>query len=242
MKTSPVYLFGLGALFVGSLLVPPASASSEWQSLGIMQTIEPVFPLNLSRLGVTDGEACLAINTDADGRLVEWLVVGYTNKAFADSAVEAIKRWTFVPARLRDEPVGTTIELRFYFSAKGVVVSRTGISEFLEEQAMRMFPDRYAYFPHGRGEIDQVPTPVVTVMPNYGADLAKRGIEGRVHINFYIDESGAVRLPSVSARDSSVLTALAIDALKQWKFAPPVSGGRAVLVRASEEFQFGDGG
>jgi len=34
---------------------------------------------------------------------------------------------------------------------------------------------------------------------------------------------------------------LAIDALNQWKFAPPTSRGRGVLVKASQEFDFVNG-
>jgi hypothetical protein len=173
MKTSPVHFFSLGALFVGSLLVPLCAAESDWQSLDIKQTTDPIFPLNLSRIGVTTGEARVAINTDAGGSLVEWLVIGYTNKEFADSAVKAIKRWSFSPARLRGELVGTTVELRFFFSAQGVIVTRTNPSDLVEAQVMKMFADRYSYFPRLRGELDRVPTPIVTVTPSYGADLAK---------------------------------------------------------------------
>ena len=41
-----------------------------------------------------------------------------------------------------------------------------------------------------------------------------------------------------SAEDDNLLTALAINALSQWKFEPPTSHGRAVLVRASQVFNF----
>jgi len=51
---------------------------------------------------------------------------------------------------------------------------------------------------------------------------------------------GAVRLPSVSTEQDAVLTRLAIDALKQWKFSPPTSRGRPVLVKASQVFDFGN--
>jgi len=85
----------------------------EWQSVKIVQTVDPVFPFPLTQQGLTRGEARVAVNTDAKGRLVEWLVVGYTRTEFANEAVDVIKKWAFVPARMRGEPVGTTIEIYF---------------------------------------------------------------------------------------------------------------------------------
>jgi len=237
-----MHIVSLGALLAGSLFSPLGAAPAGWQSLGIEQTVEPVFPPVLLQIGLTEGEARVAIDTDANGKLVEWLVVGYTKKEFADSSVAAIRQWNFTPARLGDESVGTIVELRFYFSAHGVVVSSANPSDLLEAQTMRMFAGRYTYLPCSGRELDQAPTPVVTVAPRYGTDLAKRGIGGSVRIDFYIDELGAVRMPCVAAENHGVLPALAIEALKQWRFAPPTSRGRAVLVKASEEFRFDNGG
>ena len=61
---------------------------------------------------------------------------------------------------------------------------------------------------------------------------------GRVTVDFYITEDGTVRLPSVSPYDDSQLTALAIDALRQWKFEPPTHNGNPTLVKATQVFSF----
>ena len=94
--------------------------------------MDPIFPYRLQQLAVGTGEARVAINTDAKGKLVEWLVVAYTQPEFADSAVVAIKQWRYEPARWRGEPVGTTIELIFSYEAKGVVVSTANLDERFE--------------------------------------------------------------------------------------------------------------
>jgi TonB family protein len=60
-----------------------------------------------------------------------------------------------------------------------------------------------------------------------------------VAIDFYIDETGTVRMPAVSIKDDSELTALAVMALRQWKFEPPTRNGRPVLVKATQVFNFG---
>ena len=236
-----MHILSLGALLTGSLLAPLGAAPSEWQSLGYERTVEPVFPAHLLRVGMLEGQARVAIDTDVDGKLVEWLVTGYTHKEFADAAVAAIKRWHFFPARLKGEPVGTIVELSFAFSTEGIVVSTMDMNDYVESRHMKLLPGSFAFLPCTPKQLDRAPTPVVTVPPHYGTNLAKQGIKGSVQIDFYIDETGAVRLPCVAADDSGVLTALAIDALRQWKFAPPTSGGRPVLVKASQEFRF-DGG
>ena len=234
-------ILGIGVLLSGSLLAQTSSSRSDWQSLKILQTADPVFPSHLMQVGMTEGEARVIINTDASGKLVDWLVVGYTHPEFAEAAVKAIKQWTFEPARLQGEPVGTTIELVFSYEAKGVVVSTSSATDILEGRLLRMMAAHYTYQPCSPRELDRIPTPIVTIMPQYSGALAKKGVTGKVTVEFFIDETGAVRLPAVSAKDDTMLIALAIDALNQWKFAPPTSRGRGVLVKASQEFDFVNG-
>ena len=208
----------------------------DWQSLKIIQTAEPIFPHQLTQKAVTQGEAHVVINNDADGKLTEWLVVGYSRPEFADAVVTALKQWKFEPARLRGSPVGTTIDVFFYFEAKGVVVSTSAIDQL--EGFLSFAERRFAYRPCSLRELDRIPTPLVTVKPLYSDELAKKGVRGKVTVDFYITEAGAVRMPSVSPYDDSQLTALAIDALRQWKFEPPTRNGNPVLVKATQVFSF----
>jgi TonB family protein len=233
-------ILGIGVLLSGSLLAQTSTARSDWQSLKIQQTADPIFPSHLMQVGVTDGEARVIINTDSTGKLTDWLVVGFTHREFAEAAVVAIKQWKFEPAQLQGGPVGTTIELVFNYEAKGVVVSAS-CTDFLEGQLIRIMGDRYTYQPCSPRKLDRLPTPIVTITPQYSGALAQKGVKGKVTVEFFIDETGAVRLPAASAKDDTLLTALAIDALKQWKFAPPTSKGRGVLVKASQEFNFVNG-
>ncbi len=227
------------------LVVVPAALGQfgpqipEWQSVQIVQTVDPVFPFLLTQQGLTHGEARVAVNTDAKGKLIEWLVVGYSREEFAREAVGAIKQWTFVPARMRGEAVGTTIEIFFYFEAKGVVVSTNRIDEL--ERTTLFEADRTAYQLRSLRELDRIPTPLTTVAPAYPAQLAQKGVKGRVTVDFYIDETGVVRMPAVSPKDNSDLTALSVEALRQWRFEPPMRNGKPVLAKASQVFNFGSG-
>ena len=241
MNTSPVHIIGIGVLLAGSLLAQSPTSSTDWQSMKIQQTTNPAIPPHLLRVGVIQGSTRVVISIGADGKLRECLVLGYTQPEFADVAVAALKQWTFIPARWQGEPVGTVDELDFDFSTSGMVVTTPNICEVEEGRILRVRPAQFIYLPCAAHALDQTPRPIMAVNPHYSAELAKRGIKGSVRIDFYIDEMGAVRLPSVSTEQDAVLTRLAIDALKQWKFSPPTSRGRPVLVKASQVFDFGNG-
>lgn len=238
MKTFSSLLVCSGLFLASTALAQFGEPVPVWQSVKIIQTTEPVFPFILTQQGVTKGEVHVAINTDATGKLTDWLVVGYSRPELADTVVAALKEWKFEPARLHGTPVGTTIEVFFYFEAKGVVVSTTAIDQ-LEGAFMSFAEGRFAYRPCSLRELDRIPTPLVTVKPLYSEELVKKGVRGKVTVDFYITEAGTVRLPSVSPYDDSELTALAIDALRQWKFEPPTRNGKPVLVKASQVFSFG---
>ena len=72
-------------------------------------------------------------------------------------------------------------------------------------------------------------------------EAEQKGVSGRVKVHFYIDEQGAVRMPAVPADAQPYLATVAIKALREWKFQPPTSRGRPVLVAAAQEFAFGAG-
>jgi TonB family protein len=241
MKTLTALALCGGLLIPGTALsqMNPAGPVPEWQSVAIIQTVDPTFPIQLTQLGVTRGDVQVTISTDSDGKLADWLVVAYSHKKLADEAVEAIKQWRFVPARMRGEAVGTTIEIFFHFAATGVVVSTTRLDIVARDTIFDL--NRDGYQPCSLRELDRIPIPVTTIAPQYPAKLANKGVKGKVTVDFFIDETGATRMPSVSSHDNSELTALSVQALRQWKFEPPTRNGKPVLLRASQVFSFGGG-
>ena len=61
---------------------------------------------------------------------------------------------------------------------------------------------------------------------------------GRVQVHFFIDETGAVRMPSVEAPAHPYLAETAVNAVREWKFEPATRRGRPVLIAASQQFDF----
>jgi len=223
-----------------SLLAQLPAVPNEFQSLKIIETAMPIFPETMIASHRNGGQARIVISVDADGKLREWLAVAYTDRAFADQAVSALKEWSFEPARWRGEPVSVSVTLTFDFEVKGVVISTTG-SESLDAQLNALLGDARAFTPCTLRELDRIPVPLHSVAPSYSKDLSDKGVTGEVIVEFYIDEEGTVRMPCVVDRPDRALANLAIDAVQQWKFEPPTRNGRPVLVHVRQLFRFKPG-
>jgi TonB family protein len=237
MKTFFSLFLALG-LMASAGQAQTLTPSADRQSVKILETVTPVFPLGLPEQGFFEGEARIAIAVDETGKLTDWLVIGYSHRRFADESVDAIKQWKFEPAQVRGKPVSVQIEILISFATSGVVIS-CDAGTAMTRYANSLFKSREAYQPCTMKEIDRIPTPRNAVSPAYGEDLAKKGVQGTVVVDFFIDETGTLRMPAIQHADYDELASLAVAAMQQWKFEPPTRQGMPVLVRAKQVFHFG---
>lgn len=231
MKTHPCFPVVLFAAFAAAL-------AAQTTPLRIEQTVEPQFPHALTLTHLTTGEARVVINVDADGQLVDWLVTGYTHKAFADEAVSVLKQWRYVAPTERGEPLGIRTELRFEFQATGRVVSLMAIEtpEVLLKQ-MGIGPHLITHVCNLQ-ELDRPIAPVNPASPAYPGQAGAQANARSVMIDFYVDEKGQPRMPVVVNSSHDVLARAAVGALNQWRFTAPTRAGRPVAVRVRQEFIF----
>jgi TonB family protein len=237
MKTNII----LTALLCLGLVSSAFAATNEvgtYIPLKIYQTIDPVFPRYLVTSERNGGEAKVAIYVDSDGKLKDWLVIGYTRKGFGDAAVDAIRDWRFDPAKLNGHAIPAVSELSFDFSATGVVISLDLTQSVQAFYALAFERRQYDYSLCSMREIDRIPVPLTTVTPAYPSMLPKQGVKGSARVNFYIDEKGEVRLPCVTVADDYLLGELAVAAVRQWKFEPPTRQGTPTLVKVTQVFNF----
>jgi TonB family protein len=224
---------------------PPATTPAAPADAGAISVITPCkikrtqpidYPLALLRDGISHGEARVLASIDADGRLTEFMILGYTHKPFADSALEALAIWKFEPARVNGEPVGTVADITFRFEVNGILlVERVGVPQYTPGDT---YGRDYAYRPHGLRSLDAIPNPLHIAQPIYPKEWIDQGHRGTVTVDFYIDETGAVRMPSVSATQNPLLAAAASAAVREWKFTPPQHKGRPVLAHCQQVFKF----
>jgi TonB family protein len=188
------------------------------------------------RDGISNGEARILINIDSTGRLTESMVLGYTHKPFADAATAAINEWRYEPAHYDGENVGTVADITFRFEIDGVLlVERVGVPHFTQHETLGV---KYVYKPHGLRTLDGIPTPIQVTQPIYPKEWIDQGHRGTVVVDFYIDETGAVRMPSVASTENSLLASAAAAAVKEWRFSPPLRKGRPVLAHCQQIFKF----
>ena len=77
------------------------------------------------------------------------------------------------------------------------------------------------------------------VSPPIPDGVMKLGEERFVTVEFYIDQEGKVRVPSVSRElADDRLAAVAVAAVEQWRFEPPLRRKQPVLVLAQQVFRF----
>lgn len=237
MKTLRGFALLLAGL-VASLAIAPAvlAAEASYKKLVVYQTFEPsVRPL----IGVplpASGQVRLVINVDAAGKLVDWMLVEYSNQYYADAAVEAVRKWKYGAASYKGEPIATRTTLNFNFETRGQVVSMTCLDmtdaylkSFLGDQTVKCVVPGKA--------LDTAPTALVSVSPAAVPVELAAGATG-VWVDFYIDETGRPRMAAVDVKENDPMANAAIQAIEQWRFTPPTHKGRPVGVRASQWFDF----
>ena len=226
-------------LFVVSSAVLASSLGAQTTPLRIEQTVDAQFPHALSLSPITEGEARVIINVNADGKLVDWLVTGYTHKSFADEAVNVLKAWRYTPAMDRGEPIGIRMELKFQFEAKGRVVSLMAIETPDVLRGIMGLGPTFITNVAGLEELDQPLAPVNPESPRYPAQAGGQANQPRsVTVDFYVDEKGQPRMPVVINSSHENYSLAAVDALSRWRFTAPTRAGKPVAVRVRQQFIF----
>ena len=230
-------------LFIAALgAVQPAAAApnpfalkeDENAGIEIHESGALVFPASMVLSGVHFGEARVAISVDAEGRLTDSLLIGYTDIAFGRAATEAVKRWTYGAALVHGRPRAACAEVLFIF--KNDVVSASSGTTNATRQLIGILQEHYEYKPCLLRDLDRIPTPLHVVAP-----VPPRGNSHRrdVTVDFYVDEEGKVRVPTVSRDDADdACAAAAVAAVEQWSFEPPLRKGQPALVLLKQEFSF----
>ncbi len=194
------------------------------------------FPLAAEQAGIYSGNVEVVVSIDAEGRVADSLIVGYTHASLAKVVREGLPRYRFKPILLAGAPSIVRVGLTFNFSVTGLVVSQTALES--TQARFRVLQDQpYVWrLAQTVRELDQ-PLAVRRTVPPPNVPGS-----GKVILDFYVDESGRARLPAVRAGERPELAEAATEALLQWEFAPPTRHGEPVLVRVSQEFVFKENG
>jgi TonB family protein len=214
------------------------SASKRFQPLKILRTADPMYPVQLTERYIEKGEARIMIMVSEAGRLVDWMVTGYTHPLFAKEALEVLPKWSFEPATLHGEPVAVRTELRFLYRNIGRVRVVPGDMEMALRMKDIRGRDTFWRRICKMDELDQPPDAIVEIAPMPPDRLGAVAREGKVVVEYFIDPEGRVRMPIVLSSDDEAFSQSVLLALTGWKYAPPTCNGQPVLAHVAREFTF----
>ena len=231
----------LRTLLTGTFVVALVCAAGETHATRAVPSDSPQivtlpvvkFPLQMLHRGITTGEVHLVLKISPDAVLQDTLVTAYTNKVFADTAVDALQYGKFRPLLVDGQPVTTITSLVVRFETNGIVFVERNAVDTMDLQL-----NRFAYEPCAPGRLDRPLQPIATARPPYPIELDHQGARGRVVIDYYVDETGRVRMPVVDESENPTLASLSLAAVEQWQFNPPLSRNKPVLVRVRQKFEF----
>jgi len=222
-------------IFLSSVLAASLFAAEKIEPPQIIQTVEARFPDALAQRGIYEGEARIVLWIDAHGVLADWLLASCTHPLIGREATEVLPQWRFKPARSDGEPTDARVTLTFGFRASGMIVSING-----PELWDRLTPpaDNLIERVCRPQDLDAPVAVLKAVRPLWPADWKSDAREGRVLLDFFIDENGRARMPVVAEADDPALGPAAIEALSHWEFAAPTRRGEPVIVKARQSFKF----
>lgn len=236
-------LCSLAVLAFVAAITSPVQAAEETTTTAapgyvpckISSKTRAVFPARMISNGITRGEAHLVLEIGTDGQLTDALVAAYTHREFADEVLRVLKQSRFAPGSVDGQPVISIVNLIYKFESTGIVAyQRIGLPARENDK----LGTEFEYRPHGIATIDQPPSGRDQSGPIYPKKWSDEGREGKVTVNFYIDEDGRTRMPVAVGSPDEYLAAAAIAAVKEWRFETPRHRGHPVLAHAQQDFVF----
>ncbi|MFP4282778.1 MAG: energy transducer TonB [Opitutales bacterium] len=198
-----------------------------------------LFPVRMQVEGVLDGDVDVLLDVDADGKVVDWIVLSASHEGFIPPAVQTLRRWRFEPLEEDGQAIRFIVPAVFQFDYGELAHTSFGPSvvfSFLNE--IRPDSGRQVYVAR-MSELARLPQPLEVERPKLFSDLPLEEQKGRVVFTFYIDREGRVRIPVVTELEGNPLLAeSAAQALLEWRFEPARVKNHPVIVRAQQEFVF----
>ncbi len=207
-------------------------ADRPWK---VHQIVPALFPQQLLEKGIKRGAVRMRVSILSTGELSDALVIASSDPAFSTEALRVVRLWRFEPARAGGRPIGVVGDIGFQFELGHMLALDLRGAERLDVTGENAPRGTWAV---ELSQLDRVPATTHVVQPIYMQAWIDRGLRGSATIEFYIDETGRTRVPSILASTDDLLGAAAASAIAEWTFEPPVRTGRPVLARAEQTFNF----
>jgi TonB family protein len=222
------------------LVISPGLVSGieNFESLKVLTSKLPAYPVSMTSEGIYDGSAQVIINVDETGEILDVYLAEFSHPEFGRLAEEYIKKWTFQPAKLNGEPMSVIKSFDFRFEDRRGVFA-LGIHEAAASKLNfgRFAEGKRIYSPK---ELDEIPVPLEMETPIFPEEYKGQGILGTATIIFYIDEEGIIRMPHVTDYSHESFGKTALIAVNNWRFKPPTVRGKPVPIMVRQKFNFSE--
>ncbi len=191
----------------------PASASEKLPDATprLLVVKPPVYPNRTPPEVGEDPIVRVRVEINEDGTVSGAQAVGEVEDDFAVAAVAAVRSWEFGPARKAGQPVTHTMEVSVAFRAPTI---------------------------YQNGEVQVQPKPLKREPPIYPYTLRRLGIPGRAELAFTITVEGRVADAFVVRSSHPAFEESALNAIREWRFAPAMKDGRPVAMKTALLLEF----
>ena len=230
------YVRLIAACLAGMAVLTLTAATLQEEEMarqsGLMKYVAPEFPFMAEGQGIVAGLTTVAVAWEAEGAPSDVVVLRTNDDAFGVAAREAVMQWRRAP-----RPGGREVvmyEIRFLKT--GVIVSRTNSvsSRRAVEMAENAEPLRLPL----STQLDAPLRAIAQPMPVFPVSARGRWDEARVVVEFYIDETGRVRAPTVQESTAPEFEAETLNALRHWQYEVPRKNGQPTIVTERWAFDF----
>jgi TonB family protein len=225
-------MLGLAGSGVALGAEPGAVPLATAKSLLARTAVPPRFPLSLRGTEHSAGHAIVALTVDRDGRVDDVVTLEASHPAFGSAAEAAVRSWEFEPAEASTRPPRDVRQ--FEFRSAGVIDTLTHAQA--SERAFAPAPVRPQVRTVAWNDLPSPPTALASPPPRLAAGALARLAGQPVIVSFIIDTDGAVRVPVVDASVDAEIATAVVQALREWRFAPPRRDGEPVVVQAHRAF------
>jgi TonB family protein len=164
------------------------------------------------------GEVLLDALIGRDGTVSD-IKVMHGDQPFLEKALNAVRTWTFHPARVDGGPVDARMTIAFEFPQPYVVPRSPTVHHYAANSGSGSPSD-----PAGDVASDSAAVPTITVEPEYPSVMSRGG---NVILEESIDSRGHLGVLRVEQGKDS-LDIAAVAAASEWSFAPATHAGAAV--------------
>ncbi|MDB6092472.1 MAG: TonB family protein [Verrucomicrobia bacterium] len=195
-------------------------------------SVAPVYPYALMAQDAR-GTAKVRFAVDATGKVIFADVIAADRPEFGAALQAAIEGTEFEPALKAGKPTQSLLTLDREFSTydDDHLVKRDDRRLFQVEQK---HPEKIV----SPGKLDAKLRPTETRAPTFPLALDGKVVKAEALVEMLVDPVGVPRLARVISASNPAFGWSAVQAVSQWRFEKPKSGGKEAVVRVRVPFNF----